>query len=357
VPPAQFIPIAEQTGLILQIGEWVLRSACAQLRQWHLAGYPDLGLAVNVSARQLRQQDFPGLMQQVLKQNQLDPRCLELEITESILLDESQGFENTLRRLKGIGVNLSLDDFGTGYSSLSYLRRFPIDIVKIDRSFVREVTTNADDASITDAIIAMARSLGMRTVAEGVETEAQARFMRAHRCDAIQGYYVSPALPAAALRTWLDTRRQAAPAAADVDDGRRTLLLLDDEPNVVSALKRVLRTDGYCILGATTPTEAFALLATHPVGVIVCDQRMPVMTGIEFLRNIKKLYPEAIRIILTGYTDLRSVAESVNEGAIYKFLTKPWDDRELRANIVDAFRQHEMATERGCLDVRVPTPL
>jgi EAL domain-containing protein (putative c-di-GMP-specific phosphodiesterase class I) len=191
IPPGLFIPLAEEAGLIIPIGEWVLRTACVQAKAWQSMGNSNLRVAVNVSARQVRQQNLAELVHTVLIETGLEARYLELELTESALLYESEALPEILGQLKHIGVSLSLDDFGTGYSSLSHLQRFPIDIVKIDRSFINNLTTNVDDASIVNAIIAMARSLNVYSVAEGVETEGQAGFLKKNHCDAIQGYYVS----------------------------------------------------------------------------------------------------------------------------------------------------------------------
>lgn len=199
IAPGLFIPLAEETGLIIAIGEWVLRTACAQAKAWQNMGNSNLRVAVNVSARQFSQKNLAELVHTVLIETGLEARYLELELTESALLDESEAVPEILGQLKHIGVSLSLDDFGTGYSSLSHLRRFPIDIVKIDRSFINNLTTNVDDASIVNAIIAMARSLDVYSVAEGVETEGQVGFLKKNHCDAIQGYYVSRPLSATGI--------------------------------------------------------------------------------------------------------------------------------------------------------------
>ncbi|MYN45840.1 EAL domain-containing protein [Pseudoduganella sp. FT93W] len=196
IPPDQFVPLAEETGLIIPIGEWVLRSACTQLQSWRAEGMPDLRVAVNLSVRQLLQKNFSATVASILAESGLPPAMLELEITESTLMENAQDTLATLHSLHGLGVRLSIDDFGTGYSSLSYLKRFPVDILKIDRSFVQDVPQDSDDMAIVSAIIALAHSLRLEVVAEGVETEAQLAFLRARQCDLLQGYYLSPALPA-----------------------------------------------------------------------------------------------------------------------------------------------------------------
>jgi diguanylate cyclase (GGDEF)-like protein/PAS domain S-box-containing protein len=196
VPPDKFIRIAENSGLIVPIGEWVLRMACRQARKWQDEGLPAVSVAVNVSAVQFRQEGFCELIGRVLRETRLAPQYLELELTESLLLANAEVMLSVVQELKAMGLTLAIDDFGTGYSSFSYLRQFRVNKFKIDRSFIRDVAVNPDDAAITAAIISMAKSLRLKVIAEGVETEAQMSFLRAHQCDEIQGYYFSkPLLP------------------------------------------------------------------------------------------------------------------------------------------------------------------
>jgi diguanylate cyclase (GGDEF)-like protein/PAS domain S-box-containing protein len=196
VSPAQFIPVAEDCGLILPIGNWVLREACQQARAWVDAGLPLGTMAVNISAMQLRDKNFLDGVFAILKDTGLDPRSLELELTESVLMKHAESTASILKTLRTSGVQLAVDDFGTGYSSLSYLRKFPIDALKIDQSFVRQITTVPDETIIVEAVISMGRSLKLRVIAEGVETQEQLAFLQAHQCDEAQGYYFSrPVLP------------------------------------------------------------------------------------------------------------------------------------------------------------------
>jgi EAL domain-containing protein (putative c-di-GMP-specific phosphodiesterase class I) len=195
ISPALFIPLAEETGYIIPIGEWVLRTACEQCRRWQKTGFPSLYVAVNLSSRQFHQQDLTASIHRVLQETGLDPTRLGLEITEGLIMQQAETSVNTLRELKAMGIRISIDDFGTGYSSLSYLKRFPIDVLKIDQSFVRDIPKDEDDAAIASTIITMAHSLGLKVVAEGVETLDQLKFMRQHGCDAMQGYYLSRPLP------------------------------------------------------------------------------------------------------------------------------------------------------------------
>lgn len=202
IPPIRFIPVAESSGLIVPIGEWVLRTACLQARKWIDAGIHVPSIAVNVSAIQFRQEGFCDLVKSVLLDTALPPRCLELEITESLLLSSGTSIFALLEELKSMGVDLAIDDFGTGYSSLSYLRQFPVSKLKIDGSFVKEVATNPDDAAIATAVIEMSKALNLKVLAECVETEAQLDFLRTRRCDEIQGYYFSRPISAADIERW-----------------------------------------------------------------------------------------------------------------------------------------------------------
>ncbi len=193
--PGEFIPLAEETGLIVPIGEWVLRTACSQNRAWQLAGHKPFRVAVNLSGRQFDQEDLIEVVSSALHDTGLDPEYLELEITESTIMKSPEKAATTLQKLKGMGICLSIDDFGTGYSSLGNLKKFPLDTLKIDRSFVTNVTADSDDAAIATAIIAMAHSLKLGVIAEGVESEDQQSFLRERACDAVQGYLFSRPIP------------------------------------------------------------------------------------------------------------------------------------------------------------------
>ncbi|WP_016875503.1 putative bifunctional diguanylate cyclase/phosphodiesterase [Chlorogloeopsis fritschii PCC 9212] len=195
VSPAKFIPIAEANGLIVPIGEWVLRTACAQNRAWQLAGISPIRISVNLSARQFEQPNLVEVVRQILEETGLEPSYLELEVTESFLMSDIQRSVQILQQLRELGICLALDDFGTGYSSLNYLKRLPINMLKIDRSFVQDVTSNPDSAAVTDAIIALAKSLRLNITAEGVETQDQLDYLQIRGCDEGQGFYFSRPVP------------------------------------------------------------------------------------------------------------------------------------------------------------------
>lgn len=196
VSPTRFIPMAEELGLIVPIGDWVLRTACAQNKAWQEAGLPPVSVAVNLSGRQFKQDSLVESIAAVLSEMALEPRHLELELTESVLMSSAEQFITKMQALEDLGVQLSIDDFGTGYSSLSYLKRFPLHHLKIDQSFVREIATDSDDATITSSVISLGHSLNLKVIAEGVETEEQVAFLREHQCDEMQGYFFSRPVPA-----------------------------------------------------------------------------------------------------------------------------------------------------------------
>lgn len=346
ISPADFIPVAEDSGQIIALSEWVLHTACSFAAELRNQGYQDLVMAVNISSLQFQRTNFIETIQDVLKAYQLPATALELELTESVLLNQTEVAIHKLQQLNRLGVSISIDDFGTGFSSLSYLKHLPLQKIKIDRSFVRDVIRDRHDAAITKAIIAMAHHLQVKVIAEGVETKAQVAFLRKHRCDEFQGYYFAKPMPAAEVLNCLaaaESLRADEGGGGDDKNSSKKLLLLDDEENILNALVRVLRREAYQIYTASNAEQAFELLALHDIQVVVSDQRMPGMSGTEFLSKVKAMYPATVRLVLSGYTDLSSVTAAINEGAIYKFLTKPWDDSKLREEIRLAFLHQESA--------------
>ena len=339
IPPSSFIPLAEECGLIVPLGEWVLKTACYQIKTWSLSR-PAFGqIAVNVSAVQLGRGNFAAMVKTIINETGIQPENLEIEITESSVMSNLTSAIESLSELKALGVRLSIDDFGTGYSSLAYLQQLAVHKLKIDISFVRKILVNSGDASIVQAVIALGHSLGLEIIAEGVEELAQAKYLRFLQCDVMQGFLVSKPLPVDEIEAFLNSYE---PLSIPVDDeGSRTVLFVDDEPNVLSALMRSLRRENYRILTAGNGETALQLLAENQVGVIICDQRMPGMNGIEFLARARVIHPSVVRIVLSGYSNVDSIAESINRSEIYRFLTKPWDDAELKEVIREAFRYYE----------------
>ncbi|AQR68607.1 sensory box protein/response regulator [Janthinobacterium sp. LM6] len=342
VSPALFIPLLEETGLIVRVGNWVLDEACKKISEWGASSIGPVHLSVNVSGIQFF---VGGLEEEVLKairKYDIAPELLELELTESSLMSNAEETISVLRNLKALGIQISIDDFGTGYSSLAYLKRFPIDKLKIDIAFVREVTSNPDDAAIVLAIISMAHSMKLEVIAEGVENDAQLAYLRRHGCDEMQGYYFSRPVPHEEFEQMLmkGTLLQAPQDAAG--DEQQTLLIVDDDVFMLDVLSDFLAQDGYRILTAQTAAEGFDILARHKVQVILCDQCMPLMSGTEFMERVKHLCPDTFRIMLSAFADLTPIMAAINRGAVDRFYTKPWKGAVLRENIREGFRLHKL---------------
>lgn len=345
VSPAVFLPIAEQSGLIEGLGEWTLEKACQQLAAWQQLGLCELKMAVNLSAAQFNQPGLSELVVRLLRDSGVEAKRLVLEITEAYLIRDIEESIRAMQTLRDTGIDLALDDFGTGLSSLNYLSRFPINAVKIDRSFMTDVTSNPSTAALVRSIIGMARELRLKVVAEGVETEGQLQFLQRQHCDEAQGYLIGKPLPPEEFVEFYEQFSGLPPRLGSSELMERTLLLVDDEINILNALKRQLRSQGYRVLTATSAVEGFELLAKHPVGVILSDQRMTEMSGTEFLRRVKQLYPQIVRLVLSGYSDFKSITDAINQGAIYKFLSKPWDEELLHDTLREAFQHYELAQE------------
>ncbi|MGK5052530.1 EAL domain-containing protein [Janthinobacterium sp. RB2P8] len=342
VSPALFIPLLEETGLIVRVGNWVLDEACKKISEWGASSIGPVHLSVNVSGIQFF---VGGLEEEVLKaisKYDIAPELLELELTESSLMSNAEETIAVLRNLKALGIQISIDDFGTGYSSLAYLKRFPIDKLKIDIAFVREVTSNPDDAAIVLAIISMAHSMKLEVIAEGVENDAQLAYLRRHGCDEMQGYYFSRPVPQEEFEQMLMKGKQLqAPQDAGIEE-QQTLLIVDDDVFMLDVLSDFLAQDGYRILTAQTAAEGFDILARHKVQVILCDQCMPLMSGTEFMERVKHLCPDTFRIMLSAFADLTPIMAAINRGAIDRFYTKPWKGAVLRENIREGFRLHKL---------------
>ncbi|WP_426077862.1 EAL domain-containing protein [Janthinobacterium sp. PSPC3-1] len=340
VSPAVFIPLLEETGLIVRVGNWVLDQACRKIAEWCSSSIGPVHLSVNVSGIQFF---VGGLEEEVLRairKHDIAPDLLELELTESSLMSNAEETIAVLSNLKALGIQISIDDFGTGYSSLAYLKRFPIDKLKIDIAFVREVTSNPDDAAIVLAIISMAHSMKLQVIAEGVENDAQLAYLRRHGCDEMQGYYFSrPVAQEEFEQMLMGGKLLQAPRDAGNEE-QQTLLIVDDDVFMLDVLSDFLAQDGYRILTAQTAAEGFDILARHQVQVILCDQCMPAMSGTEFMERVKHLCPDTFRIMLSAYADLTPIMAAINRGAVDRFYTKPWKGAVLRENIREGFRLH-----------------
>ena len=348
VMPGEFIAQLERRPEIGAVTRWILQVALGHLARWEGQLDRPLRLAINLPTEVLLDDHFVDFTLAELERHHLSPRQLEVELTERSLTSADGPAVARLHELRRHGVLVAIDDFGTGWSSLAYLARLPVDTLKVDMQFTRGVTHSQADAAIARMTVELARGLGLRCVAEGIEHPGQHRFFSDLGCPEGQGYLFSRPLEVAAVDALLNapvTFGAVAAAAEATIPRQRHLLILDDEENVLRALRRTLRPTGFRIHIASTPEQAFEVLALHPVGVVMSDQRMPLMTGSEFLRRVKDRYPQTKRIVLSGYTDLQSITESINQGAIYKFLTKPWNDAELLALLELAFAEYELGAE------------
>jgi diguanylate cyclase (GGDEF)-like protein/PAS domain S-box-containing protein len=335
VSPGEFMPVLEDTGLIVPVGEWVVGAVCAQINEWQGRGIDPKAVAVNLSARQFVDKELGATIRRILEENGVDPTLIELEITESSLMANTEESTRTLEFLAQLGVGLSIDDFGTGYSSLGYLKRFPLDALKVDRSFVRDITTSADDATITRAVISMAHSLGLKVIAEGVETQEQVSFLAEHGCDEFQGYFFSRPLPADECGAWLRERRALARPAVAAD--APTVLLVDDDHDALTLTRRALAKDAYQVLTAYSVQQGLELLGRQPVDLVIADQNLPGTVGIDFLRRVRAASPGTMRI-LTGSTEPLDVPAAVVGGDIFRFLPKGSSEERLRADVRDALQ-------------------
>jgi diguanylate cyclase (GGDEF)-like protein/PAS domain S-box-containing protein len=322
--PADFISIAEDTGLIVELGAQVLRQACNEVARWSTA-HPELGsigLAVNLSARQLIRPELIRVVREALAESQLPPGRLCLELTESVLLDDAQSSARALGQLKDLGVRIGVDDFGTGYSSLTYLQRFPVDTLKVDRSFVEGLGT-ADalrgDRAIVAGVVDLAHAFGLTTVAEGVETPAQLRVLRELGCEQAQGYYWSAALPADEALAWIRDEAHRHPAideTATEPDATR-VLVVEDEDGVRALLTELIGGEpGFTIVGAARDgREAIALARHHQPDIVVLDLAMPGIGGLEALPLLRAVSPSAKVVVLSGLDPDEVEQRTREEGA------------------------------------------
>lgn len=345
-------PRAGEDGMA-ELGDWVLRRVCADLDAWRRGGHAVPRVAIKVAPGQLRAPGLADAIIAMLDAHAIAPGSLTLEISEAALSEAGAGDAAMLARFKELGLNLALDDFGVGHISLARLKNYPFDAIHIGAGFIHDVVNDSHDAAMVKSIIGMGHHLGMKVVAEGVDTESQCDFLRRHMCDQIQGGFFAPPLAAAELQLLLASGRALPAHLLRMHTPPRRLLLVDDEPNILAALKRLLRADRYQIYTACDGPHGLEVLGEHAVDVIMSDQRMPGMLGADFLRKAREAAPDTIRIMLSGYTELQSVTDAVNEGAIYKFLTKPWDDVQLRGHIAEAFRIKEIADDNQRLHLAV----
>lgn len=355
IPPAEFLPMVEGCGLAGAVTRWMLEQSAAQLRAWEQLGHRGLQMAVDVLPGALEGGKLHGFVLDLLSRFEIAGNQIELQLSERVLTESAPAAIQRLQALRAHGISMAVDHFGAGHSSLSYLTRLPLDCLKLDARFVQGALCDPAQATMARLTGELARALKLRMVADGMETEGQRQLFARLHCDMAQGSLFAAAVGAAEATALLQSARvfQHAQPPQQPQERSRHLLLLDDEPNILRSLRRVFRAQPWTVHTATTPDEAFELLARHPVGVVMSDQRMPLMRGTDFLARVKQLYPDTVRIVLSGYTELQSVTEAINEGAIYKFLTKPWNDQHLNDEIAQAFCHYEVVAESQSLQQRL----
>ncbi len=322
VSPGEFIPIAEATGMIESIGAWVLERACNDMVSWRRRKLDVSRVAVNISPVQFLQPHFADSVRDVLDRTGLPAHCLDIEVTEGVVVRDMRRAIAVLRELKDLGVKISVDDFGTGYSSLAQMKQLPIDRLKIDQSFVQQVTSSPEDAAITSAVIAMAESMSLDVVAEGVETEAQMSFLSRRQCHAAQGYHIARPMSSEDLTRFLGTHAELCAVRPTEAWTRNTILVVDDDPTSRTQVRGILEGGAFDVLEAESAEEAFSLLACHPVQVVVADQMMPNMLGTELLSRVRQLFPAVARILLSGGIERGDLMSAINESAVFRFVEK-----------------------------------
>lgn len=353
--PGVFMAELEQSGAVKEVDRWAVTQAIAQLRRWHDEGVATLPLSVNVSEALLADPDFEAAVREALASSTVEPRLLELEVPQGAALAEPGRLVPALQALREYGVRILLDRFGPDQGSPGGLDRPPVHGIKIAPSALQDIAERPEAAAAMRRIVGYGRTFGLHVIAVGVNTPAQYGRIFAERCDAFQGNLFSPAVDAEAFAALVRGGRRFESGTLSAIDGARTVLLVDDEPNVLTALKRLLRPEGYRLITAKDGPAGLAALAENNVDLVISDQRMPGMSGVEFLTRVKALRPETVRMVLSGYTELESITNAINEGAIAKFLTKPWDDEQLRATVAEALRVKALGDENRRLAAALET--
>lgn len=353
VSPDQFIPLLEETGLIVQVGRWVLEEACRHAVEWQRAGLSMPSVSVNLSARQLQSETLLADVATTLEETGLPPACLDLEITESMLMHNADTAIRTLSALKKMGVTISLDDFGTGYSSLAYLKRFPLDAVKVDRSFVQDIAADSDDASITRAVITMAHHLKLKVVAEGVETPEQLALLISHQCDVIQGYFFSRPLPADEM-TGLLLADQRLPSNHLNTGSRKPMALfvaVSGFDEVISWLGR----EGHRVCVVPDLAGATQWLSGNLVDVLVCGAPRKGFDSAALIRLASELQPRCERILLADSRQWsrKSVAELSGSGLVHRVIHLPVEPDAFCRVVDDALNRRHISEEYSRLSHEV----
>lgn len=351
ISPASIIKRINELNYWNAVGNAIIEDVLYFSKSLENSVRKDLVLSFNVDAKQLEEPTFIEFFAKTLNYTNANPRLIEIELTESAIIQNIEHSIIILNKLKDYGLRIAVDDFGTGYSSFSYVQQLPITTLKIDKSFIDNCPYNDKDVQIVKAIIQMSKSLRFKTIAEGIERLEQAQFLDKLGCEELQGWLFSKALPENEFINAVLNKKSL--SFSEHKQESRKLLIVDDEPNILSALNRTLHKEGYVIKLANSAEEALSCLSEFEPDVIISDQRMPGMTGVEMFRQIRNLAPDACRIILSGFTELDSVTSAINDGAVWKFLTKPWDEDLLKSTIKEAFINKEIKDENIRLTAQI----
>lgn len=321
-----------------------LQAACRLVSGWNATHRQRIVLTIGAKLEVLCAPAFSHTLNSVLLESRLEPDCLALNIiTEHGEVTDTAAA--ALSHLKACGVRFTISAASQANALLAWAGRLPVDCIEVPAELVQDVSTDPEGVAVVRALVSRAHRMNLSVSAKGIHSAQVASVMQACGCDYLQGPLLGQPLTPEDFEHGMIHDMRLDSSLLRGPTAERTLLLVDDEENILSSLRRLLRRDGYTILTATSGQLGLEALATHRVDVIVSDQRMPGMTGVEFLHKAKDMYPDTVRLVLSGYTDLQSVTDAINEGAIYKFLTKPWDDAMLRANIEEAFRRKALSDD------------
>lgn len=337
VPPSRFMPVVEASGLDVPLGTWTCAQALATLARLDSQHQAPMRLLLPVTAGQLAASGYATQVLGLLGQHALPSQRLSLLISPEVARSSGAAGQRALADLRAAGVQVVLSEVGRGCAGLEALGQWEADGVRLHPDLVQAAPRDLASAALLRMACELARQYGQVMAADGISTAGQLTALRKDGVPLGQGTLYGPVLPAADLLQILASGLRLGPAPSS--DQRQHLLLLDDEPNVLSALKRAMRSEGWVVHAAQSPEQAFEALAAHPIGVVVSDQRMPTMAGTEFLRQVRARYPHTVRVLLTGYTEISTVTSAVNDGAVGKVLSKPWDDDALRGELRSAFSQ------------------
>lgn len=337
VPPMEFIPVAEESGVIVPIGAWALQQACRQNQAWIEAGWSDFSISVNVSVVQFKHKSFNQTVIDALEHSGLSGKFLTLEITESLMMENPELFILTLQELKSLGIRISIDDFGTGYSSLSYLKRFPVDELKIDRSFVHDISADRADADLCRTIIMVGRNLGLSVVAEGVETEAQIDFLRQHHCNELQGYLLCRPEPASQISARLAAKTLLHPAPWQQKPTLKIVLVVEEDTLALQTLLHALPSDGCHVLSFTSSAMALKALSIYDVAVVIASGTMREMGCAQFLQRVQDLCPNVVRIMAGERIALEKISLVNYQGIAYSGIFRPWNAQHIHTTLQQAF--------------------